>query len=219
MRYLVEESQLSASISFANYPLQPDKTALVIVDMQYGFLDKDSKEKAMYPGWDALISAHQKLIKFFRENKIPIIWLVFNTAPHTKSDLWLIIPEALGPPEFNFAPGKRDAKVIKEVAPLPEESVVYKHNHDGFWETDLDTVLRSFGVERVVFSGVATNFCVSSTMRSAFYRGYKPVLITDASGTVNQEMHEAECTVLGMRFGRLMNTDEVISELSAVLKQ
>ena len=215
MGYLLEEKRLYANKSFAKYPLNPKKTALIIVDMQYGFLEPGMEEECAYPGWDALMSAHQKLIKFFREHDIPIIWLRFTTTALTKSNLWLVIPEIYGPPGNCFAPGKHDSEIIKEIAPKPGEIVIEKHCFDGFFDTDLDTVLRSLNVEFTVFTGVATNYCVSTTLRSAFHHRFMPVMVTDACGTFNQEMQDAECTVIGMLFGRLMTSDEVITELAA----
>ena len=214
MKYLVDESRLTANQAFAKYPLVPDKTALIIVDMQYGFLEPGEIFASPYPGWDTLISVHRKLVGFFRERSIPIIWVAFSTTGKTKSNLWLLMPEVYGPPGNYFQPGKHSSDLIREISPRAEEPLIWKHCFDGFYDTDLDTVLRSLDIEFTLFTGVATNYCVGNTLRSAFHRLYKVVLISDACGTHNQKLHEAECTIIAMRYGRIMTSDEVIVELS-----
>ena len=57
-----------------------------------------------------------------------------------------------------------------------------KHRFSGFYGTDLDVILKGLGVETLVFTGCTTSVCVDSTLRDAFYRDYRCLLLSDCTG-------------------------------------
>jgi len=57
---------------------------------------------------------------------------------------------------------------------------VKKSRYNGFIRTDLDAHLRTKGIRHLLFTGIATNVCVESTARHAFFSEYWPILIEDA---------------------------------------
>ena len=66
-----------------------------------------------------------------------------------------------------------NTKIIDELAPHSGDVVIPKHRYSGFFETDLDTVLRERGITSLIFTGCTTSVCVESTLRDAFYRDYR----------------------------------------------
>ena len=200
-----------------NIPYRPDpgKTALVVIDMQKGTLEPGAllKRLSEYPGWDVLIPNHQKLLEFFRTHKMPIMWVITEISRESRGLMWTMVPELFGPPTLYFAPGKPENEMPEEIAPLPGETVVKKNFFDAFWGTNLEDILRTEGVEYPVFTGVSTTTCVSCSVRSAFNRQFKSIIVSDAVGSPSRESTENELENLTRCFARGMTIDKLIAEL------
>jgi ureidoacrylate peracid hydrolase len=192
----------------------PAKTALIIIDMQYGFLEPGALMECPYPGPDVLIPVHQRLISCFREHHIPVVWVALCITPETKNLMWEMWP-VTAPPTRYFAPGNHETEIVAEIAPRSGEPIIWKHGYDAFFDTDLHTVLRTLGTECTVFCGVATNYCVSTSVRGAWHRQFRPIVVSDAVRTVNKWLQEAELWVFRHGLARLMTSEELITELSA----
>jgi ureidoacrylate peracid hydrolase len=78
----------------------------------------------------------------------------------------------------------------------PEDKVIIKHRISAFYNTDLETVLRANGVETLYICGVSTNMAVELTSREAHDRDYQVVVIGDACGSSDEEMHQMALKVL-----------------------
>ena len=83
-------------------------------------------------------------------------------------------------------PGSAGWRISEEIAPEERDLVVRKRSTDPFWETDLEAELRSRDVERVVVTGMATEYCVDSTSRAALSLGFEVTLVADAHATVDR---------------------------------
>jgi len=77
--------------------------------------------------------------------------------------------------------GTWDAAIVDDLAPLPSDVVITKTRYSGFVGTTLDSRLRTRGIQYLFFAGIATNVCVESTIRSAFFLDYWPILLADAT--------------------------------------
>ncbi|HEX5228349.1 MAG TPA: isochorismatase family protein, partial [Bryobacteraceae bacterium] len=77
--------------------------------------------------------------------------------------------------------GTWDFAVVDELAPQPGDIVIVKTRYSGFARTSLDEQLRARGVRYLFFTGIATNVCVESTLRDAFFLDYWPILVRDAT--------------------------------------
>jgi ureidoacrylate peracid hydrolase len=69
--------------------------------------------------------------------------------------------------------------------------VIPKSRYSGFAGTPLDSVLRTRGITHLVFTGIATNVCVESTVRDAFFHEYWPVVVADATMPAGPESQQA----------------------------
>ena len=96
--------------------------------------------------------------------------------------------------------------VIEELRPQPEDVVLYKRRFSGFYQTELDDILRRLAIKNLIFTGCTTSVCVDSTIRDAMFRDYRCVLLADCVGDpIGSELprsnHEASIltmqTVLG----------------------
>ncbi|MFD8968942.1 cysteine hydrolase family protein [Streptomyces sp. NPDC059568] len=79
--------------------------------------------------------------------------------------------------------GTEGRRVVPELAPAADETVVHKNSPDSFLDTDLDKVLKVLGITEVVVTGFATEICVDTMARQALSHGYDLVLVADGHTT------------------------------------
>ena len=80
-----------------------------------------------------------------------------------------------------LAKGGWDYQLVDELQPLPGDVVLPKPRYSGFFNTQLDSILRSRGIRHLIFTGIATNVCVESTLRDGFFLEYFGVVLEDAT--------------------------------------
>ena len=80
-----------------------------------------------------------------------------------------------------LAKGTWDYAIVDALQPQPGDIVIPKTRYSGFFNTNIDSVLRSRGIRTLVFTGVATNVCVESSLRDAFHLEYFGVVLEDAT--------------------------------------
>ena len=95
---------------------------------------------------------------------------------------------------------------VEDLKPRPEDRVVYKHRYSGFYETDLDSMLKEAGINQLIVTGYTTSVCIESTIRDAYYRDYQSVLLTDCidepiGQTLSRTNHDASLMLVEMLFG------------------
>jgi nicotinamidase-related amidase len=185
----------------------PKGTCLLVVDMQNYFLDSESP--TFTPGGLAILSNVKKLISVFRQRKLPVI---FTAHVHKSNRMdggilgwWW---------EGMILEGTKDAEIHPDIAPLPEEKVVYKHRYSAFYNTDLEIVLRCLGVTDLIVTGVMTNLCCESTARDAYFRDYRVFFVLDATGTVDEELHLATLKNLAFGFAYVTDTEQILRSVS-----
>lgn len=81
-----------------------------------------------------------------------------------------------------LAKGGWDYQLVDELTPQEGDIVLPKPRYSGFFNTPLDSILRSRGIRHLVFTGIATNVCVESTLRDGFFLEYFGIVLEDATG-------------------------------------
>jgi ureidoacrylate peracid hydrolase len=107
--------------------------------------------------------------------------------------------------------GSWEGDFYRDVRPLPGEPVVTKHRYSAFYNTDLDSILRSHGIRTIVLTGVATNVCVETTAREGFVRDYYVVLVSDGTATYSPEDQQATLRNIDRFFGEVATIADIIS--------
>ena len=97
------------------------------------------------------------------------------------------------------------------VCPLPGDPVVVKHRYSGMIGTDLDAVLKTHGVKSLLLAGVATDTCVESTGRDAYFMDYYVSLISDCSGAFNESDHSSALKRFSRDYGLVVTSDELVT--------
>jgi ureidoacrylate peracid hydrolase len=210
--------------------LDTARTALIVVDMQNAFLKKGGLFDIMGMLDEGkagrAIANNKRIIAAFHRAGIKVIYLRMAY----RADL----ADAGGPESPNYwkeksremarknpehrrkflVEGSWDAEIIDELKPLPEDIVIKKNRFSGFFNTNLDSVLSTFNVRHIVFTGVATNVCVESTLRDAFFHEYFPILIHDACANTGPDLTQAAAVwTISNVFGWVTETAELIKTL------
>lgn len=174
------------------YAFPPEKTALVVIDMQRDFIEPGGFGETL--GNDvsllaAIVPTTAKLIGLFRDNG----WTIIHTRESHSADLADCPPakRTRGNPSLRIGDdgpmgrilvrGEPGNDIIDALAPLPGEIVIDKPGKGAFYATALGDILRLKGITHLVFAGVTTEVCVQTTMREANDRGYDCLLIEDAT--------------------------------------
>jgi ureidoacrylate peracid hydrolase len=173
-----------------------ERTALLLIDMQNAFASRggmlDLAGIDVAPAREAVANA--RLVRdAARSASIPIIYLVMGypadqstaggpDSPNPQKELALCLmrerPELRG---TLLTWGTWDAQIVDGLAPAPGDLVIQKARYNGFVNTSLDATLRERNIRTLLIAGIASNVCVESTLRDAYFREYWPVMIEDAT--------------------------------------
>jgi nicotinamidase-related amidase len=175
--------------------------ALIIVDMLNDFVTGSLKcDRAQ-----RIIPHLRKLVDGFHQHNLPVI---FANDSHLDTDFEM---ERWG---AHAIEGTEGAEVIPELTPTDEDITIGKHVYSSFYETPLDSILRSRKVDTVVLTGLHTHLCVRHTAADAFFRGYKIVVPEDGVDSFTAEDHESGLAYLKEYYGaKITNTSSILKNL------
>lgn len=196
--------------------------ALLIIDMQYidAHPDYGYGLKAKEAGTFATLNYYfDRLAKLvlpnigrlagrFRELPQPVIYVRIGSRRSDGSDTsWRY-------KQFNLLapPDSKEAQILAEIAPEPGDVVIDKTTSGAFSSTNLDQVLRNMAISSLVISGVATNGCVESTVRTAGDLGYLTYLVEDGCAAFKPELHEESIRDMDHNFALVKTTADILDE-------
>jgi nicotinamidase-related amidase len=174
------------------FDLDPERTALVVIDMQRDFIEKGGFGDSLgndVARLEAIIPATARLIALFRARGWPII----HTREAHKPDLSDCPPSKIrrGNPSLHIGEtgamgrllvaGEPGNDIVAALSPVEDEIVIDKPGKGMFWATGLHEGLQRLGITHLVFAGVTTEVCVQTSMREANDRGYECLLIDEAT--------------------------------------
>jgi isochorismate hydrolase len=178
--------------------IDPRHCALLAIDMQNYF------QRIAQPVLKNIL----RVIQACRAQNIPIL---FTQHGHTHPDSdGGILGKWWG--ELILG-GTEDWKFLPEMKIEPNDITIAKKRYSAFFETDLDKILRSRGIQDLIISGVMTNLCCETTARDAFMRDYRVFFLIDGTATRRSELHLATLKNLGFGFAYLLTCDELIQML------
>ncbi len=161
--------------------IEPKKTAMIVVDMQNDFVAVGAAMET--PAARAAVPKIAEALTICRNAKIRVIYTA-HAHRHDGCDMGLF--DDMHPPIAKRAAlvdGTPGVDIYPELAPAPGEHVIKKHRYSGFFGTDLDIILREWGVDTVIISGTTTENCCHATARDAMFRNYRVIFLSDATAT------------------------------------
>lgn len=108
-----------------------------------------------------------------------------------------------------------NTQIVSELTPEPDDVVLYKHRYSGFFETDLDSVLKRRSTKTLIFTGCTTSVCIESTLRDAMFRDYVCLLLADCTAEpgVAATSYDASLTLIQHQFGWVSRSAQFIAAL------
>jgi ureidoacrylate peracid hydrolase len=209
--------------------LHPTQTAVLVVDMQNAFASRGGYLDLFgvdISGAASVIENVQRVLADSRSAGMPVVFLQMGwhadlrdaggpTSPnyHKANALRLMRqrPELDGKLMIH---GSWDYELVDGLKPEPSDLIVHKPRYSGFFGTNLDMLLRERGIRFLVFTGVASNVCVESTLRDAFFLEYFPLWIADCSlASGPARLHDATLENVERFFGWVTTTEKYVEAL------
>jgi nicotinamidase-related amidase len=209
------------------YDFPPERTALLVIDMQRDFLEPGGFGAAL--GNDvsrlrAILPAARRLLEGCRAAGLTVLHTRECHAPDL-SDCPPAKRERGAPPlrigdrgpmGRVLVRGEPGAEIVAELAPLPGEVVVDKPGKGAFHATPLGGLLEAAGVTHLLIAGVTTEVCVQTTMREANDRGFECLIVEDATESYFPEFKAATLAMVraqGAIVGWTATVDRVLAAL------
>src|SRR6266699_1357723 len=223
------EYPASGTVTAQPAPIELDwaRTALVIIDMQRDFMepggfgetlgnDVSQLARAVKPIAAVLGAARAMgmLVVHTREGHLPDL----SDAPPAKVERGapsMRIGDP-GPMGRILIRGEAGHDIIPELYPLADEPVIDKPGKGAFYATDLDALLRNFGIQHLLVCGVTTEVCVNTTVREANDRGYRCVVLADCCASYFPQFHEIGLAMIqaqGAIFGWVSDSGAALAAL------
>ena len=222
----------SVTIHAKPEPIEIDvcRTAVIVVDMQNAFVSKGGMFDTF--GWDitaaeGVIENNKKIIQAARHAGGKIVFLKMSydpdysnsggpESPNWHKELGLVMmkknPQYWG--KF-VTRGSWDEEICDELKPEPGDIEVRKQRYSGFAGTNLDLILKTYNMKYCVYTGVATNVCVESTLRDGFFLDYWPIIISDAVNNAGPPFtQQATFWNVEALFGWVTTTDDFVKAVS-----
>ncbi|MGG3838869.1 cysteine hydrolase family protein [Paenibacillus thiaminolyticus] len=144
--------------------------ALLIIDMQVmPFVWKNYGGKPLYQE-EKLLENTKCLINKARKRNSPVFYIMYTEpegSPRSENQpLW---------------------QLHEQIAPAAHDHVIIKHYADSFLESELNTQLQDYGIDTLVMCGIQTEYCVDTTVKSGYSRGYKVELVKDCHSTYDSD--------------------------------
>ena len=216
------DSEWSYDELATKFELRKDKAALLVIDIQKGDLVRDSQSEygIKYPHiveyWNTRISDFvipntSKLISFFRELGLPVIYTRNGAMTPNGKEMAKRLRKFTKDTPFR---GKDSYEIADQIRPVENELVIDKLTSGAFNFSILDHALRNMKVEDIVIAGILTDMCVLGTARVASELGYNSVISEDACATLTQRAHVEALLMHARVFGRVETSDDIIAELN-----
>lgn len=206
-------------------------TALIVVDMQNAYATKGGYLDLA--GFDVsetgpVIAQIARAVAAARAAGIRVVWFQNGWDPD--------YVEAGGPgspnwhksnalktmrrrPEMNqrlLAKGSWDYELVDALRPEPGDIVLPKPRYSGFYNTPLDSMLRARGIRSLIFTGIATNVCVESTLRDGYHREYFGIVLADATHQAGPpSLQEGALRNIETFFGWVSDVEALTAALAA----
>ena len=203
--------------------IDPAKSAMIVVDMQNDFVAPGGGLET--PAARAMVPRLVEALQICRGAGIKVI---YTTHAHRRDGCDMGLFDDIHPPVANrtaVVDGTPGIEIYSEVAPAAGEHVIKKHRYSGFFGTDLDIILREWGVDTVIISGTTTENCCHATARDAMFLNYRVVFLSDATATYdypdcgfgsmpNEQVHHATLVILAASTAHVMPVAEMARRIT-----
>jgi len=217
--------------------VDPSQTVVLVIDMQNdfgapgGMFDRAGID---IDGIAAAAEATRPVLEAARGVGIPVVYVTMEHAadlsdvgpadgPHWIKHAPLHVGDLVVAPDGSesriLVRDTWNTQILDSLAPEPGDSIVSKHRYSGFFETELDEVLRGLGAKYLLVTGCTTSVCVEATVRDAMYHDYTCVVLEDCCAEPigsdrPQTSHDSSLLVIATLFGWVSSAPAVCAALA-----
>ncbi len=222
--------EASSAFRPKQFKIDPQKTALLVVDMQNEFCSVGGEGTLL--GFDMtkvnrdLVPPLQKLLEVARSIGIKVVYTRAGHRPDLADAPKLLIDKhreagiEIGSPAPNggrsHIRGTWNHQIIEELPMQPGDVAIDGSGYNKFYQTELDPILRNNGIDTLIITGVNTDVCVSSTTRYAADIGYKCLIPKDCVSAFVKASGEGELKTLEYVFAATTTSDKIIEAIQKV---
>jgi ureidoacrylate peracid hydrolase len=196
---------------------QNKKTALILVDLQNDFCHPEGtagKRGKKVDAFQDRLENMKHLLEAARKNNIPVIHAISEHSDWTESPTG---KERFGRRDQGIQlsycePKSWGAEIYPYFTPIPEEKIIVKHRYSAFLHTDLELILRRYGIEHIIITGGYTNVCIDSTARDAYMRDFFVTIPYDCVISDNEKHHNYALELLDGTFADVVHSNEIKSQ-------
>lgn len=200
--------------------LDPQRTALIVIDLQYAFMD-DEIGHAVVPAARDIVPDVNRLAAAVRASGGGVFWIK-NTFDEACKTEWSVMQDMATPAmrlkrAAAMSEGTKGHDLWPTLDVRPGDEIVKKYRFSAFLPgaSDLPARLRARGFDTVLITGTVTNICCESSARDAMMSNFRVVMVSDGNAANTQAEHEASLTAFYLTFGDVMDTDMLVGLLTA----
>lgn len=176
-------------------------TALLVMDMQSSILKN-------YSHASELIERVATAIAAARKKGVPVIYVTVGFRAGTPEISMNNKSFSASKERFANANPEEWMRIHEGITPLPGEIVVVKRRISAFTGSDLEVILRAFGIAHLILTGIATSGVVLSTIREAADKDYRITVLSDGCGDADNEVHRVMTTKIFPRQADVITVEQ-----------
>ena len=201
--------------------LNKESSALLVIDIQNTYLepDDDPEEAARWNPFfsrmnNIVIPNTADMVEWARANQIEVIFARIACLKNDGKDRSLSQKK----PGFNYLLMPKDSEesqIVKELSPQGDEISIIKTTDSALTGTNLRLTLHNMGITSVIVTGIFTDQCVSSTVRSLADESFDVLVLEDCCAAATDEIHHQELKIINMIYCHVLQTEDVKQLLQA----
>ena len=201
--------------------LNKESSALLVIDIQNTYLepDDDPEEAARWNPFfsrmnNIVIPNTADMVEWARANEIEVIFARIACLKNDGKDRSLSQKK----PGFNYLLMPKDSEesqIVRELSPQGDEISIIKTTDSALTGTNLRLTLHNMGITSVIVTGIFTDQCVSSTVRSLADESFDVLVLEDCCAAATDEIHHQELKIINMIYCHVLQTEDVKQLLQA----
>jgi nicotinamidase-related amidase len=197
------------------WDLVAGRTAVVIIDPQNDFLHPDgwyAKSGVDIGHMRRAIEPIRRLVAAARGRNLPVVWTRHGFRDERGAGVFFELRPFLR--DGGLRQGSWGYEILEGLGAERHDWYVEKMRLSAFFNTNLETILRSLHAETVLFGGVLTNQCVAATSKDANFRDFKPIVVEECTGTTLPHLHGPALEMVRVGWGEVRHLNEAVKEIS-----
>ena len=200
--------------------LQPEKTALVVIDMQNTFLKPGAPVEV--PKGRDIVAGINRLTLRLRVLGVPVIWVTHANSRDGDGSDWpgffdVFVAADVREKTINgLEPNADGQRIWADLEVADTDLQIFKNRYSALIQgsSSLESLLRKRSIDTVLIAGTKTNVCCESTARDAMMLDFNTVMLSDCTAALSDEEHLATLETMIQQFADVMTADQALAALS-----